>query len=125
LPLDSISFAALALTLARPFLNRKGKCVLETTALTTALQGFKLFHYRGALFYRISSASPAQPEKLHQVEASLSQFQAANETAFALKLGRQLPLRQLRSIAKRDDLFPDTLILAGMNGLVHARMLRA
>jgi hypothetical protein len=89
------------------------------------LQGVKLFHDRGALFDWISSTGPTQPKKLHQVETTLSQFQAANETAFALKLGRQLPLRQLRSIAKRDDLLPDTLILAGMNSLVHARMLRA
>lgn len=82
-------------------------------------------HEFGRFFGRVRFARLAQPNEFNEVQAAFAQFQTPDKTVLALELCRQLPLRQPGLLSQSDNRFANALILAGINGFVHARILRA
>ena len=88
------------------------------------LQCVKLAHQPGGLFRGISFTGSAQGKELDHIQPALTQFQTANQAAFAVEFCGQLSLRESRFGAQGHEHFANALALTGINGFVHARAVR-
>jgi len=86
---------------------------------------FNLLHQLANFLHRISLARTAEPKEFNDVQTTLAQFQASNKAAFPSQFCRQLALRQASFSPKGNQQVVNAFALPGMNGFVHARILRA
>jgi restriction system protein len=82
-------------------------------------------HQTTGFFRRVRPASPANRIEFHQIKAALAQFQTTDQAAFPTQFVRQLTLRKTRFGPQANNQLANAFALPGMNGFVHARILRA
>jgi hypothetical protein len=96
-----------------------------TTLRNSGLDFFQLSHELSGSGFRIDTTSLANPKEFHHVEPAFAEFQTPNQTALALEFLRKLTLVQSSFLTHFDQHLIETFTLPRINGLVHARILRA
>lgn len=89
------------------------------------LHCFEFSHESGGFLRGMNFTGLAKPKELDHVQAAFAQLQTANQAAFTVEFCGQLSLGQSRFGAEGEQGFANTFALTGINGFVHARMLRA
>ncbi len=85
----------------------------------------ELAHQLASDGFRFDSARLAELIELNHVQATLAQFQSPHQAVLPAKFLRQLPLGESRLLAQRSQRCLQAFTLAGVNGFIHVRILRA
>ena len=92
---------------------------------TCGLNFFEFPHQLPGDGFRIRTTGFANPEELNHIQPTFTQFQSANQIALAFQPSGQLPLIQSGLAPQFQNGFAKALTLTGVDGFIHARIMRA